>query len=98
MKQLVKNGVDPSQVKAGPSAQVAEDIVEENQALGANDFVLPIEGTVLPIEQVPDQVFAMKMMGDGFAIEPVKRKTSIPNRWGSAKYLPDKSCTGIENG
>lgn len=42
-------------MKTGPSAQVAEERVEENQALGANDFVLPIEGTVLPIEQVPDQ-------------------------------------------
>ncbi len=41
-------------------------------------FVLPIEGTILPIEQVPDQVFAMKMMGDGFAIEPVNGKLVSP--------------------
>ena len=34
MKQLVKNGVDPSQVKAGPSAQVAEDIVRGKPSFG----------------------------------------------------------------
>lgn len=30
----------------------------------------PVEGDVVPIEQVPDDVFAKKMMGDGFAVQP----------------------------
>ncbi|CRH69428.1 EIICBA-Glc [Chlamydia trachomatis] len=96
MKQLVKDGVDPSQVKTSPSAQVAEDIVEENQALGANDFVLPIEGTILPIEQVPDQVFAMKMMGDGFAIEPVNGKLVSPIDGEVLSIFPTNHALGLK--
>ena len=30
----------------------------------------PINGKILPIEEVPDAVFAEKMVGDGIAIEP----------------------------
>lgn len=30
----------------------------------------PISGKILPLEQVPDEVFAQKMVGDGIAIEP----------------------------
>ena len=30
----------------------------------------PITGAVIPIEQVPDPVFAEKMVGDGLAIQP----------------------------
>ncbi|MBT2647663.1 PTS transporter subunit EIIC [Bacillus sp. ISL-34] len=96
MKQLVKNGVEPSQMKTSPSAQVAEDTVEENQALGANDFVLPIEGTVLPIEQVPDQVFAMKMMGDGFAIEPVNGKLVSPIDGEVLSIFPTNHALGLK--
>ena len=32
------------------------------------EFVSPMTGTMLPIEQCPDPVFAGKIMGDGFAI------------------------------
>ena len=31
----------------------------------------PISGNILPLEQVPDEVFAQKMIGDGVAIEPL---------------------------
>ncbi|MDO4594684.1 MAG: PTS glucose transporter subunit IIA [Tissierellia bacterium] len=30
----------------------------------------PIDGKVIRIEEVPDPVFAQKMVGDGFAVEP----------------------------
>jgi sugar PTS system EIIA component len=33
-------------------------------------FVSPVTGRVVPLEEVPDPVFAEKMMGDGVAIEP----------------------------
>lgn len=38
----------------------------------ANTLVLvaPLSGTVLPLSQVPDPVFAEKMLGDGIAINP----------------------------
>lgn len=30
----------------------------------------PIKGTIIPVEEIPDEVFARKMMGDGFGIIP----------------------------
>ena len=32
----------------------------------------PISGKILPLSQVPDEVFAKKMIGDGMAIEPLE--------------------------
>ena len=32
--------------------------------------VAPISGNILPLSEVPDEVFAQKMVGDGIAIEP----------------------------
>ena len=29
----------------------------------------PLDGVILPLEQVPDPVFSQKMVGDGLAIE-----------------------------
>ncbi len=31
---------------------------------------MPFDGVVIPIEEVPDEVFSKKMVGDGFAILP----------------------------
>ncbi|MEH2958086.1 PTS glucose transporter subunit IIA [Candidatus Merdisoma sp. JLR.KK006] len=33
------------------------------------EFVSPMKGTLLPLEQVPDPVFSERVMGDGFAVE-----------------------------
>ena len=35
-----------------------------------DNFRLPLAGRVLPLSEVPDEVFASKMMGEGFAIMP----------------------------
>ncbi|MDV7144726.1 phosphoenolpyruvate--protein phosphotransferase [Tropicimonas sp. TH_r6] len=35
------------------------------------DFVAPLDGVMLPLEQVPDPVFAQKMVGDGVSIDPL---------------------------
>lgn len=34
-------------------------------------LLAPMKGTVVPLELVPDQTFAEKLLGDGFAIDPV---------------------------
>ena len=35
-----------------------------------NRLIQPLEGEIIPIEEVPDPVFSQKMMGDGFAVKP----------------------------
>lgn len=42
------------------------------------EIVSPVEGDVIPITQVPDEVFAGKMMGDGFAVNPTNGEIVAP--------------------
>ena len=41
-------------------------------------LVAPLSGTLLPIEEVPDPVFAEKMVGDGVSIDPVSQILLAP--------------------
>lgn len=43
-----------------------------------SDIIAPLTGKVIPLEQVPDQVFSQKMMGDGLAIEPLNKDVLSP--------------------
>ena len=36
------------------------------------DVLAPMSGSVVPIEEVPDPVFAERMLGDGVAVDPVE--------------------------
>ena len=36
------------------------------------DVVAPMSGRLVPIEEVPDPVFAERMLGDGVAVDPVE--------------------------
>lgn len=43
---------------------------ETEKTVFDGEIVAPFSGRILPIEEVPDEVFAQKMVGDGIAIEP----------------------------
>ena len=38
----------------------------------------PLDGVILPLEQVPDPVFSQKMVGDGLAIDPLSQVLTAP--------------------
>lgn len=38
----------------------------------------PLPGFLMPLERVPDPVFAQKMVGDGIAIDPVSQSLVAP--------------------
>ena len=46
--------------------------IVEQTAQAAVTLVLnaPLSGFLMPIERVPDPVFAQKMVGDGIAVDP----------------------------
>ncbi|MFC7320239.1 glucose-specific PTS transporter subunit IIBC [Halobacillus campisalis] len=79
--------VDESTKEAGAVAPVAE---------GDLEFVSPIKGKVLPITEVPDQVFSGKMMGDGFAIEPIDGKIVSPINGKVLNVFPTKHAIGLQ--
>jgi multiphosphoryl transfer protein len=42
------------------------------------DFKAPLTGVLVPIEQVPDPVFAQKMVGEGISIDPLSDRLLAP--------------------
>ncbi|AKC31849.1 PTS glucose transporter subunit IIA [Candidatus Pantoea carbekii] len=47
-------------------------------ALGTIDIVAPLSGEIVNIEDVPDVVFAEKIVGDGIAIKPIGNTMVAP--------------------
>ena len=52
--------------------------VQYTEAEKNEKFAAPVTGRIVKIEDVPDQVFASKTMGDGFAIDPSEGKLYSP--------------------
>lgn len=70
-------------VEAGPTTE------------GEFTFTLPITGEILPITDVPDNVFAGKMMGDGFAIKPTEGIVRSPITGTVVNFFPTKHALGL---
>ncbi len=71
-----------------------QDIPKEN---GPEVIVAPITGKIIPITEVPDQVFSQKMMGDGFAIHPESGTVVSPVDGTIVNIFPTKHAIGIES-
>ncbi|UOR13335.1 glucose-specific PTS transporter subunit IIBC [Halobacillus amylolyticus] len=63
---------------------------------GDLEFISPMKGRLLPITEVPDQVFSGKMMGDGFAIEPEDGKIISPINGKVLNVFPTKHAIGLQ--
>lgn len=60
---------------------VEESALENTKSAVVNtneEFVAPVQGRVMDLSEVEDQVFSQKLMGDGFAIEPSEGKVYAP--------------------
>lgn len=73
-----------------------EKQAEAPVAAGDLEFVSPIKGKIMPISEVPDQVFSGKMMGDGFAIEPKDGNINSPVNGKVLNVFPTKHAIGLE--
>ncbi|MGT2808916.1 PTS glucose/maltose transporter subunit IIBCA [Streptococcus iniae] len=63
---------------------------------GITETVLSVaDGLALPITEVDDQVFAAKMMGDGFAVEPDNGNVYSPVSGVVTSVFPTKHALGI---
>ena len=61
---------------------VAPDAEEQSQAeppaAGAEGVTAPLSGRVIPMEEIPDQVFSQGILGDGVGIEPTGNVVVAP--------------------
>lgn len=56
----------------------------------------PMNGTIVPLEEVPDPVFSQRMMGEGVAMIPSEGKVLSPVD-GKVEQVPDsKHAVGLE--
>ena len=94
MKRILKEEQPPADVKNRPLDEAVP--AEKDLLFSPDQFVLPLEGRVLPIEDVPDQVFSGKMMGDGFAIEPEDGKLVSPIDGEVVSVFPTKHAIGLK--
>ena len=62
------------------------------------DVLAPLDGTVVELENVPDEVFAQKMVGDGLAIDPSGAIAVAPVSGTLVKLFPGGHAFGIATG
>lgn len=100
MKDIME-GKRPRVIEKAPEKGVEQQIEEVNpEALqtknkGEEVIVSPVKGEIKDITDVPDQVFAGKMMGDGFAIVPSEGTIVSPVDGKIVNLFPTKHAIGI---
>ncbi|EIT85397.1 PTS system glucose-specific transporter subunit IICBA [Fictibacillus macauensis ZFHKF-1] len=86
--KVVASKKEPVTEKVEMEKTTAAPAIEER-------FVSPLQGKLMPITDVPDQVFSGKMMGDGFAVEPVDGTVVAPVNGKIMNIFPTKHAIGI---
>lgn len=100
MKDIM-DGKTPRVVEKAPEKGVEQQIEEinpealQNVDAGGDSFVSPLKGEMKAITEVPDPVFAEKMMGDGFAIIPTEGMVVSPVDGKIVNLFPTKHALGI---
>ncbi len=89
----IMSGRTPHVEKEEPAK--VEEVVQKSDT--NETLVSPMEGKILPITEVPDQVFSGKMMGDGFAIEPTEGVVVSPVDGEIVNVFPTKHAIGIQS-
>ncbi|WP_342537765.1 glucose-specific PTS transporter subunit IIBC [Sporosarcina sp. FSL K6-1540] len=83
-----------------PRTEVVEQPVQTVSKVTTNQttdvFISPIQGEIKPLSEVPDAVFAEKMMGDGFAIVPSEGIVVSPVDGTIVTFFPTKHALGIQ--
>ncbi|MCM3003112.1 glucose-specific PTS transporter subunit IIBC [Priestia koreensis] len=79
-----------------------EEKTVQNEGVALNstngdEIVSPIKGEIVPLSEVPDQVFSQKLMGDGFAIIPSEGTVVAPVDGKIVNLFPTKHALGIES-
>lgn len=79
-----------------PKEVMVEDEEDEVGSMDV-DFISPASGTLIPLEEVNDETFAKKMLGDGFAIELQDGMILSPITGTIVTAFPSGHAFGIQN-
>ncbi|WP_085524153.1 glucose-specific PTS transporter subunit IIBC [Tuberibacillus sp. Marseille-P3662] len=93
--QEIMAGKTPSEAPQTPSNDhEAAATVEADSTL--DNLAAPVKGTIIPLSEVPDQVFSQKMMGDGFAVKPEGGSIVAPVDAQVVNVFPTKHAIGLQ--
>lgn len=70
---------------------------DKTETTGAIEIVAPLSGEIVNIEDVPDVVFAEKIVGDGIAIKPAGNKMVAPVDGTIGKIFETNHAFSIES-
>lgn len=85
---------------AGADGQGMESQSETQVNLPAaepNTLYAPLEGEVVPLEQVPDETFASGVLGQGFAVKPSKPCVYAPFDGTVIQTMDSKHAVGLQS-
>ena len=68
----------PIKVKSEPKPEPKAEVKTETKSVESCIIASPFDGKVIPLEEVPDDVFSQKMVGDGFAVIPNSDEIHAP--------------------
>ncbi|WP_234122739.1 glucose PTS transporter subunit IIA [Clostridium hydrogenum] len=69
--------------------------LQKNVVGGSYKILSPVDGEVIPIEKVPDEVFSQKALGDGFAVIPTGEEIVAPADGEITVFFPTKHAFAI---
>ncbi|WP_246943112.1 glucose-specific PTS transporter subunit IIBC [Bacillus pinisoli] len=100
--QDIMSGKAPRIVAKSPEKGVEQQIEEINpEALQTKpeleEYSSPLTGQVMQLDDVPDQVFSQRMMGDGYAVLPTEGVVVSPVDGTIVNLFPTKHAIGIES-
>ena len=91
LKKIQQTGEVPDHIVT----TTKEVVLADTKAFTQEIFAVAT-GKVMPITEVPDQVFSAQMMGDGFAILPTKEEVFAPISGKITNIFPTKHAMGIQ--
>lgn len=103
---LIKNDMQriiDGEITSADETTVSDDADAEEAVSGSplnadtKDIFSPIKGEAVSLEEVPDQVFSGKMMGDGLAIKPSEGIVRAPFDGEVVTDFPTKHALGLTN-
>jgi glucose-specific phosphotransferase system IIA component len=97
LKEQIKAIIHGESAAAAEAIQSTVPVQETGEQRFADivGIVAPMTGEVVDLKEVPDPVFAEKMMGDGFAIKPAEGKVVSPVKGKVVTFFPTKHAIGL---
>lgn len=94
-KRLQSGNPEPAGTTESTTNDVASEEVVEVRELTEKEFAMPLDGEIIPLSEVPDDVFAQGMMGTGFGIIPTGDTVYSPFDGKVVTVFPTKHAIGL---